>query len=132
MARRGEQNVLDMRITRSPCPTCRARIDRRLSTLREELGVDIRMTIRTSSVHRGGTGAGVEAFVDLAMLDEHRIQLMPWDVLDELDQLGISPEEQEALKNDDEAVRRLGNRLQQVRRILDAVAVLRVVSPVRA
>jgi len=126
MATRGELNELDVRITRSPCPECQGRILRRLTTLREELGFDIHMTIRTSSVHRGHTVAGVQAFVDIAMLDERRITLAAWDIMSELDQLGIPQEEQEELRADTEAVRRLEQRVQQVRRILEAIGDLRV------
>ena len=124
MARRGEPNELDVRITRSPCPTCRERIVARLAALRE-LGFDIHLTIRTASIHRGHTEAGVEAFVDVAMLEDEGITLEAWDILDDLERLGIPEEQREALQADAQAVARLRRRVDQVRRVLEAISVLR-------
>jgi hypothetical protein len=132
MASRDKPNELDVRITRSPCPECQARILRRLRELREELGFDIHMTIRTASVHYGGRGSGIEAFVDLAMLDDHRIRLEPWSIIDDLDELGIPPEQQQALASNPKAVSRLQQRVEQVRRILTAIVELKAIAATKS
>jgi hypothetical protein len=44
------------------------------------------MTIRTASIHRGGTAAGVTEFVGVAMLDEEHITLEAWDIMQDLEE----------------------------------------------
>jgi hypothetical protein len=126
MARRGERNELDVRITRSPCPECQARIMTRLEDLRD-LGYDIHMTIRTASIHRAHTTAGIEAFVNVAMLDREHLTLEAWDIIHDLEALGIPQEEREAIEADPEAVERLQARVARVRGLLDAIAQLHAI-----
>ena len=98
---------------------------KRVEAALRELGFDIHLTIRTASIHRGHTEAGVEAFVDVAMLEDEGITLEAWDILDDLERLGIPEEQREALQADAQAVARLRRRVDQVRRVLEAISVLR-------
>jgi hypothetical protein len=120
-----EQNVLRVKLSRSPCPECFARLQQRQQQITEENHRPLRVEIETMSVHRGGTEAGVDQFVTMAMLQGDSLTLSAWHVLDELKDLGMTDEQIEKIRTP-ENIRWLEQRVAQVDRVLTAVATFRV------
>jgi hypothetical protein len=121
---RGETNLLLVRITRSPCPECTSRIQRRLAQL-VDVGYAVNLLVEVASVHRGHTEAGVEHFVRLLDLEAQGLTLRAFDILEVLDDLGFTDEEIASIRADADRVRAIERRVAQVNRILAAYGELR-------
>jgi hypothetical protein len=61
------------------------------------------------------------------MLDREHLTLEAWDIVHDLEALGIPKEEREALEADADAVKRLQGRADKVRDLLQAIGQLRAI-----
>ena len=114
--RRGEKNELLVKLTRSPCPSCLARLRHRLDTFKtaRDPGYDIDLTLEVASIHKRTSKSGDEQFVRLLELEGHGLTVQAWDILKELESLGFSEDEVSRIRNDSTLMKRLEARVAAV------------------
>jgi hypothetical protein len=113
---RYEDNRIVVRITRSPCPDCGARLARRIEQLRE-LGYPLTMEVQALSLYKGGPTGAAGSLRSIAWLRQHHIEVTAWDITQNVAET-FGPEVDPAAVQ--KAATRVESRVAELRTWLDA------------